>query len=659
MGQINIEGVGLVEIAGDEPTTEELQSIESFIKSQQTPEQQLIQQEEGNAVIEFFKENLDIPGGIAGAYTGFKTVSKYSPIKHPILLGAGGIIGGALGVFFGSANSSKYKTGEVDYDKALKDASISVGFDIATLGIFKALKPVYNALKTNRKAYSPPELPKDVGAAGTQESLRRTQSFLEEGGGSLLPSQTNRASKTREIGETIASVGLLSRRRIDDIAKANSETITKEIQKQIDGINPNFIKGSSEELGGDLMDIIREGKKLNQLNFENGLARITEQYGNVKVPINNIVRSMEDFVAEASKDGINTLNKNTLRVIEKTKNNLIGSQLGLSTGRTILLPDASVNKLIAFQKEINKAVNEAANFNSATYSNSVERELTQFSSKLKESIDASLNVANKNLSKDYRAVNKVYSETLNSLLPKINKTIVTKADNGNYHALGNLLLANNNVSQINNMMKSIDTAFNLAKKQNLPLDTTVKSAAEAKQMVRQSYLKKFFGEVEGDFDPNKYFTKFSKIDKNPNEIAKLKAILGNEGFNNFKRLSNAVLESSKQPGQDMFSLAVRSRETTAGLGIASGAVAVSDLGSGLLIFLAPEVIGRIAVNKRAVNKLLTLNNQIKKSDVGIGKALTVANINKATASILEELPEYDKEAIKFYMGADPTKQQND
>ena len=82
-----------------------------------------------------------------------------------------------------------------------------------------------------------------------------------------------------------------------------------------------------------MINIIKEGKKLNQISYDVGLTRIANDYGNINVPIDNIVNTMDNFVIEASKDGINTLSKESLKVIEKTKNNLIGSQLSLSKAK--------------------------------------------------------------------------------------------------------------------------------------------------------------------------------------------------------------------------------------------------------------------------------------------------------------------------------------
>ena len=619
-----------------------------------TPEEQ-----DSNAFAEWTKENLDLPGGIAGAYAGFKTVAKYSPIKHPLLLGAGGVVGGFIGTFFGSAKSSEYKTGEADYNKALKDASIAAGIDVATLGAYRYLSPVYKALKTKRKGkFAAPEvkIPKEVGASGTLESLQRTQRFLDEGGSTLIPSMTGgRAGKFTELSETLNKVGVFSRRRIDNIMNDNKNIIIKEINKQIDGIDPSLIKNSSDELGDEMLRIIKDGKELNQINYTTGLDRIANTYGNINVPVGNITKTIDDFVAEANKDGINTLSNNTLKVIQKTKENLIGSQLARSAVAFKDLPEASVNKIMTFQKEINKDVSNAAAFNSANPASDAA-ELAQFSKVISKGIDDTLNIANKGLSKDYRAVNKAYGETLGMLLPKITKGIVTGANNANYHNMGKLLLSNNNVSQINTMMKSIDTAFDAAKKQGLPMNnTSIKTADEAKQMIRQSYIKNFFGDTSGDFDPQKWVGQLASIDKSPNELAKLKSILGKEGFNSFKKLSNAIVESNKETGSDLFGLAVRGRETSAVMQTAGAGIAGSFAGltGAAAIFVVPEVMGRIAVNKKAVNKLLLLNKQVKDSmsEKAVGKALSASYVAKATASIINELPDYDKEAIKFYMGA--------
>ena len=57
---------------------------------------------EGVDVGQFFKENLDIPAGIAGAVTGAKLAA---PTLNPWLIGASAVAGGAVGTFSGSLAS--------------------------------------------------------------------------------------------------------------------------------------------------------------------------------------------------------------------------------------------------------------------------------------------------------------------------------------------------------------------------------------------------------------------------------------------------------------------------------------------------------------------------------------------------------------------------
>ena len=58
MGQINIEGLGIVEINGDVPTEEELQNIDELFATQgTTSEQTTPEEQDSNAFVEWFKKN--------------------------------------------------------------------------------------------------------------------------------------------------------------------------------------------------------------------------------------------------------------------------------------------------------------------------------------------------------------------------------------------------------------------------------------------------------------------------------------------------------------------------------------------------------------------------------------------------------------------------
>ena len=94
---------------------------------------------------------------------------------------------------------------------------------------------------------------------------------------------------------------------------------------------------------------------------------------------------------------------------------------------------------------------------------------------------------------------------------------------------------------------------------------------------------------------------------------------------------------------------LRGRESAATIGLPAALAAGAGYGasgamlagaSALAVFAIPEVLGRVATNKRAVNKLLMLNSNVKKNP-DMKAELIAAQV----AKVLNELDESDKEAI--------------
>ena len=88
---------------------------------------------------------------------------------------------------------------------------------------------------------------------------------------------------------------------------------------------------------------------------------------------------------------------------------------------------------------------------------------------------------------------------------------------------------------------------------------------------------------------------------------------------------------------------LRGRESAATIGLGGaivGAGSFINLPTALAVFAIPEVLGRVATNKKAVNKLLLLNSNIKKNP-DMKAELVAAQV----AKVLNELDEADKEAI--------------
>ena len=134
-------------------------------------------------------KNMDVPLGMGGGVVG--TILG-APLGPPGMF-VGGAIGGALGTSAGSLISDELTGEDLDYAKALEEAAISMGFDIATLGLGRAIRPAWIAAK-KKMGFTPQEAAEQLvqelgGEAGTVASLKASQEILEGGGATLTPSQ--------------------------------------------------------------------------------------------------------------------------------------------------------------------------------------------------------------------------------------------------------------------------------------------------------------------------------------------------------------------------------------------------------------------------------------------------------------------------------------
>src|SRR6056300_1485987 len=101
---------------------------------------------------QYMKENMELPLGVGGAVGGAIVGSPFGPVGSFV----GSVIGSAIGTGTGSLISDELAGEDLDYAKAMEEALISVGFDIATLTAGKVLKPAYIAAK-RKLGFTPQE----------------------------------------------------------------------------------------------------------------------------------------------------------------------------------------------------------------------------------------------------------------------------------------------------------------------------------------------------------------------------------------------------------------------------------------------------------------------------------------------------------------------
>ena len=596
----------------------------------------------------YLKRHGEVPGAIGGAITGAAAGSMVGPIGTIV----GGLAGGALGSAGGSLASDAAAGEDLDFGEAGKEAAISVAFDIATLGAGKVLKPVAHALgmsgnglnglfRTAKKSNIEDEIV-DVSKinAGTKESLRITQKFLEEKGSTLTAAQLGQVNFLRTIGEGIGDIGVVSGRMAAGRIEKNNDIIHAAIKDLSEGGldigTDQTFKGAGEVLYG----AVTAGRTAARSLMDDGIKSLTKKHGMKKVSTMPVVKALRKFKAANVRNITDDVSKGTLSKTDELIDRLIQQ-----SGKIVSAKQADLGTLIAFEKSIQRDINKAMPSVSNSFSDpQAVAELTQLKKAIQGGITESLNKINPEAGSTYRALNSAYSETMTDLMPDSLGSVFAKASMDEFDALGKLMISGTDQSKIGKMMKSLDKAYAVAKKAKIDMsDYPAKTADDARKFIRQGYVKQVFSTVNDATDLSKFAGKAAMLGSTE-AMTRAKAVLGPD-FNNYKKLVNAISDTSTGASSNMFGLAIRQKEVGTLTGMAqvggAGAAGVGTAGLGAVgILLAPVIMSKLATNKRAVNMLLGLDAKVTRG------AIDPDNIPAAVGKILESLDDHDKEDIR-------------
>jgi len=214
---------------------------------------------------QYLKENLELAGGVGGGVAGAILGSPAGPIGSM----AGSMLLSAIGTGAGSLASDELKGEDLNYAEAMKEAAISLGFDVATLTAGKVLKPAY-VLAKKKLGFTPKEAAEQLvkelePAVGTQASLKASQEILEEGGATLTPSQVG-ATGLQLISEKIGRIGIISGGKFDANAKLVNEAVQDGLNEVVNRLSVNS-SGTPIELAENLMSVIDAGKQALNKNY--------------------------------------------------------------------------------------------------------------------------------------------------------------------------------------------------------------------------------------------------------------------------------------------------------------------------------------------------------------------------------------------------------
>ena len=578
----------------------------------------------------FLKKNMEIPMGLGGSLAG---AAAGVPLGPPGMI-AGGIIGGSVGSGAGSLTSDVLEGKELDFQSAVKESLISAGFDVATLTLGKVLKPAYLSAKA-ALGYTPKEVAQQImkeGAeTGSNESLKATQKILEEGGASLTRYQTGQASSLAVFAEKLGSAGLLSGRE----ATGNAAKVNQAAQSALNDIaNAVDLRtgASPAELGEAMFDIISAGRLALSDSYGDGLTTISSRVVNKTVNTGGIKKKLELFLKENT---VKTSDVVDGKVVTKDKILLDDDTIAYikkELAGTLEYGNMSAQALIRLDKMMSAQMRQFGTKGTKNYNTVADGELLQLQGILKDSFINTLKQADPKMATEYALLKNSYKEGLSGLLPVLNKNTVMRAEIGDYEALGKLLTKQTNSSKVQGFMNSIDEAYKqIGKREGLPSEIAYGTAKEAKQVIRQSFLKDLIPKLDSpDFDVSEYRKLASQFSK-PDADKRLKVIMG-EDYGRVKQLFNLFSEASKRPEGNFGTLFLRGKEFSAVQGLPSavgagiGGVAAGTTGAMLGAAIAPSVIltvpiflAKAASNPKAVNKLLAFEKMTFKSPEAMEK----------------------------------------
>lgn len=583
---------------------------------------------------DFLSANMEIPLGISGSLVGAGTGFLMGGPPGAVV---GGILGGAGGSAAGSVTSDYLEGVPIDYAEATEQALISAGIDIVTIGLGSKVKPFLLSAKAARM--SPDEAAKlfvkeaamvageqanrvvaEAGqreaiaraggllASGSPESLKESQKLAEEFGATLLPSQTGQATTVQTLAEGISNLGLFSSGKMgkatERLDNASASALTEIMNRT----------GTDEfqdplALGQAMSTVIDKGKEAMSTLYSRGLQEIQEGLGSQRTELSPLKASFTKFKNKSQGELRNYLQDSTLKYVNDTLDTM--SQL-----KTL-----SVKELLEFEKTLKTDIAALGGLGSTGAQREAARELTILSKNIRGVVQRSLDRTSPELGAKYQDLKKAYRVSINGILPKVNSRFVANAQKESYSALGKMLTRSGGLDEITAMMKSIDESYAVMRKassKRMPSGLPFKTADEAKQVIKESYLKNIFTDVGGDFNNQKYSYLASQF-QTPENAARLKLILG-EDAPRVKQVMNLMSETSATVQGNLGELLFRSKEYAAlsapgkslseaklaGAGGQLYSLSVDALMGGSIL-VAPVVLANIVTNPKLTNKLLAFD----------------------------------------------------
>jgi len=476
-------------------------------------------------------------------------------------------------------------------------------------------------------------------ASGSKESLMATQRLLQEGGATLLPSQTGQSSTLQNFYESIAEIGVAS----GPILAENTRKINAVIEDNLNKIIERSALGALDtaSLGQELNTVISAGRKALISAYGSSLNEITpliKGKSAVTKPLRNRIKAFKSqYITKESVDVPGSIVDTAGNVIGtvKGKPKKAVSNLSPQTASFIRelegilkIPTRTGESLLALDRKITQKISDISDSLGRGESGVGTADLDQLrklSMTLKEGIQSAMSEINPNAAADYRKLKTAYSENMNGLLPTINSTTLSGVASGKrgMEVLGNMLVTVRNPEKIEAFMKSIDTAYKAMGKDAAEL--AFKTAEEAKQTIKASFLEKSFNLSAKEQKDFSGYTGLLKQWGSKDGRRGLTAIFGKD-TPRVIQLVNMMAETSTKADSNFLGLSIRGKEVGA-VGQVAGA-GLTGLGGAASILGIPVVLAKAATNPKTVNQLLAFEKKKFSSESAkqAAAAVILANI---------------------------------
>jgi hypothetical protein len=598
----------------------------------------------------FLQQNLDIPYALGGA-AALGTLGGM--VLGPPGALAGSVIGGSLGSGVGVAQS-ELLYGSKDpveaYKEGVEAALWSAGIDLATFGVGSKLKNAWYASKMKGgKSVEEATLEAidTLYAPGSPESLRLTQQILNRKGATLLPSQILEGGLDG-FRERIASVGLVSRERMDDNIRAVNEGLIEELNSLINK-NASGMDLDVSSIGSVFDTILAEGKRALSTQYRTGLNEVQMALKISKIatidsryltnPLSKWIKENSGAIADKQSPAALKFLEDRIARIQSAPNGRI-----------------PVEELIDFDREFNALASEM--FGKGVNDRAMQS-LTEAGNLVRDTVANALQVVDPKAAAKYADMKVAYKEGLETLFPTITTRFVTEASKGSFKNLGGIATNATNVDVVRAMRKSLAKSIALAKKEGTEL--SFESFDEVDKLMKEGFLASKLSKIRGTERASVYSLKNLALGlQNPTQEKIYKEVLGDD-FPAFKQLMNAVLETAESASGETGTLVLRGLETKGGRGLiqlltgtvaggGAGAVAgagtgaaAGALGVGALALYVPNIFSKIVTNPQYVNRLIAIKKGGKEK---AGAAADVA-LNILVSEVVDEMSEQGRaEAVK-------------